>query len=182
MTMQQIFGYIQSLIHYDYTNVLFWYKIFAGLVSVGFVVGVAYAVWRTQEVFAALRGVHGLVPLTPEPEKPTSASSPSQRNVMIWEDMQKRASSDDENERKITIVSADSLMDKILSLSGYQGENLGSRLKQIEPSDLDSLQDLWEAHKVRNRIAHEPDLHLSREEATRTLGRYEKALKELKYL
>lgn len=168
-------AFISSIIHYDYSTILFWWKIIAGIASALFVVGIAYAVWRTQEVFAVLRGSHK-IPVV------ATGAEPSQKNIMMWEQMLSRASSDDENERKLAIISADSLIDKILGLSGYHGENLGERLKKIEPSELDSLNDIWEAHKVRNRIAHEPDLHLSRDESIGALKRYEKVLKELRYL
>lgn len=168
-------AFISSLIHYDYSTLLFWWKILAGIASALFVVGSAYAVWRTQEVFAKLRGQQKIIPVR-------TGDVVHPRNILIWEQMLARSSSDDENERKLAIISADSLIDKILGLSGYHGENLGERLKKIEPSDLDSLNDIWEAHKVRNRIAHEPDLHLSRDEAMNALKRYEKVLKELRYL
>ncbi len=167
--------FVNSLIQYDYSTILFWWKIIASTVSVLFVVGIAYAVWRTQEVFAVLRGSHK-IPVV------VTGAEPSQKNIMMWKQMLSRASSDDENERKLAIISADSLIDKILELAGYHGENLGERLKKIEPSDLDSLNDVWEAHKIRNRIAHEPDLHLSRDEAINALSCYEKVLKELRYL
>lgn len=173
--MEKIFEYIQYFIHYDYSNIIFWYKIFAGLVSLLFIAGIAYAVWKTQEVFAALRGTDN-----PVSQPPRSTVSP--KNILVWQKLITRVSSDNENERKLAIIAADSLIDKILELSGYRGENLGDRLKKIEPSDLDSLQDIWEAHKIRNRIAHEPDLHLSPEESMRALQRYEKVLKELRYL
>src|SRR3989344_5740529 len=168
--------FVNSLIHYDYSAILFWWKIIAGITSAIFVVSIAYAVWRTQEVFAILRGSSQKTKSMPV------GAMPSQKNIAIWEEMLARVSSDDENERKLGIISADSLIDKILGLSGYHGENLGERLKKIEPSDLDSLNDIWEAHKVRNRIAHEPDLHLSRDESIGALKRYEKVLKELRYL
>lgn len=168
-------AFISSLIHYDYSTILFWWKIVSGVASALFVVGIAYAVWRTQEVFEVLRGSHKIPAIATRAE-------PSPKNIALWEQMLSRASSDNENERKLAIISADSLIDKILGLSGYHGENLGERLKKIEPSDLDSLNDIWEAHKVRNRIAHEPDLHLSRDESISALMHYEKVLKELRYL
>ena len=64
----------------------------------------------------------------------------------------------------------------------YDGENLGERLKKIESSDLDSLNDIWEAHKVRNRIAHEADYRMSPEDSAAAIGRFEKALRELEYI
>ena len=38
---------------------------------------------------------------------------------------------------------------------GYKMDGLGEKLKNIEPSDFASLQDVWDGYKVRSRIAHE---------------------------
>ncbi len=176
MTIFDIFDKIKN---YDYANLLFWWKIFAAAISIFFVVVTAYAVKRTQEVFAIVRGNQKTAPISPVAATKTA---PSKKNIDLWQKVRTRISSDDENERKLAIVSADSLIDKILELAGYQGANLGERLKNINSSELESLQDMWEAHKVRNRIAHEPHLALSKQEAARTLAHYEKVLKELRYL
>ena len=49
----------------------------------------------------------------------------------------------------------------------------------LDKDDLQSLDLLWEAHKVRNRIAHKLDFKLNRSEALRVISYYEEALKEL---
>ena len=62
-------------------------------------------------------------------------------------------------------------------------DGLGEKLKNIEPSDFASLQDVWEAYKIRSRIAREgARFEISREEVKSALAQYEKGLKELKYL
>ena len=37
------------------------------------------------------------------------------------------------------------------------------------------MNDLWEAHKIRNRLAHEADFHLPIEEAQRLIEIYHKS-------
>ena len=59
---------------------------------------------------------------------------------------------------------------------------LGDRLKKIKPAQLPEIDAIWQAHKLRNQIAHEQDFKLKRDLAERTLGIYEKALRELKVL
>jgi hypothetical protein len=165
------------------TFILVW-KLVAGLVVIILTVGIVYSVRRTHEVYRAYTNSIG-----PNDDKSNDAammasvtSGPSQKNIEAWALLRAKASSSDENERKIGIIAADSLIDKILDRAGYKGENLGSRLMQIEPSDLDSLQDVWEAHKVRNRIAHEAFYKVSSQEAEDAMNRFEKLLKELRYL
>jgi hypothetical protein len=100
-----------------------------------------------------------------------------------WDGVQKRLESENPNDWKMAVIETDSLLDEIFQKIGYKGENLGERLKNIEPSDFDNLQNIWEAHKIRNKIVHEGDkFELTKDEAKNILEKYKKALKELKYI
>ena len=77
------------------------------------------------------------------------------------------------------IIEADIMLDDILSRQSYTGDGVGEKLKQVEPSDFDTLQDAWEAHKVRNQIAHAGStFDLSETLARRTVARYEAVFRE----
>jgi ABC-type glycerol-3-phosphate transport system permease component len=103
--------------------------------------------------------------------------------VSRWDEIKKRMDSENFTEWRMAIIEADSLLDEIIKKIGYKGENFGERLKSIEPSDFDNIQNVWEAHKIRNRIVHDVDKFvLTKEEVKETLEKYEKALKELKYI
>jgi hypothetical protein len=100
-----------------------------------------------------------------------------------WDEIKKHMESPNPIDWKMAIIEADSLMDEIIQKIGYRGATLGERLKEIEPSDFDNLQNVWDAHKVRNRIAHDPGkVALTKSEADSIVKKYENALKELKYL
>lgn len=169
---ESITNLVNFLIRYDYSRIIYWLKILAGFLSIIFAYGIAYSVYKANKILKAMRA-H---------DEPQGAPVEKDKNLEEWQKILARGSSDGENDRKLALIAADSLIEKILALAGYSGENLGEKLKNIEPSDLDSLQDLWEAHKIRNRIAHEADYKLSREEAIRALALYEKALRELEYI
>lgn len=78
------------------------------------------------------------------------------------------------------ITEADILLDDALTKAGYQGESVGEKLKSVDSNDLASLDDAWEAHKVRNQIAHEGSaFELSEALAQRTIQRYEGVFREL---
>lgn len=98
-----------------------------------------------------------------------------------WHEIEEKAVSQNSSDWKLALIDADSLIDEILKRAGYAGKGLGERLKQIEPSDLDHLPDLWEAHKLRNRIAHEAET-LDRRDVDRAMDQYRAVLKELKFL
>lgn len=170
--MDTVFKMFADIQNYDYSGILFWWKVFVFNISIFFIVMIVYSVRQTLRIY---RGMHVFdkTPDLPE-EKP--------KNIEEWKNILTKGSSLDENERKFAIIAADSLMDKILGMAGYEGENLGDRLKNIEPSDLDSLNDLWEAHKIRNRIAHEAGYKISKEDAEKALSNFEKALRELEFV
>ena len=108
------------------------------------------------------------------------AEEPEMRSVR-WEEIKKHLQSDASSEWKIAILEADALLDDILTRTGYEGESLGERLKKIEPSDFEHLQDVWDAHKVRNRIAHDAEYDITKPAAEEVIKKYESALKELRY-
>ena len=83
------------------------------------------------------------------------------------------------NDWKLAIIEADIILDDVLKQQGYVGNSLGERLKSISTNQLNSLNDAWEAHKVRNRIAHEgADFVLTKRVAEETVGRYRRVFAE----
>ena len=104
--------------------------------------------------------------------------SPNQR----WDKIKARLHKGDEANLKLAVIEADKLMDEIFKRMGLPGADMGERLKQIETQEIKSVDKIWSAHKVRNMIVHEPNFHLSQEEAEKTIADFEEALKDLEYL
>lgn len=81
------------------------------------------------------------------------------------------------------IIEADILLDETLTNAGYVGENVGEKLKTVDRLHMASLNDAWEAHKVRNQIAHEgSNFKLTPEFTRRTIAQYESVFKEFKVI
>lgn len=112
------------------------------------------------------------------PPKPAETSPLDSR----WEEIQRHLNSTKEAEWKFAVIEADSLVDSILKSSGYPGDTMGDRLKNIDKAQIVTVDGLWEAHKIRNRLAHEPNYFLRYGEAKRAVQLYEKTLKELQAL
>lgn len=92
----------------------------------------------------------------------------------------KKTASTSPSDWKIAIIEADKSLDQILKQKGFAGSGLGERLKEMVPADLPEVyEDIWEAHKIRNRIVHEPNFEVSRSEARQIVAIYEKAIKKL---
>jgi hypothetical protein len=88
--------------------------------------------------------------------------------------------SDNPNDWKLAIIEADIILDDILKHLGYAGVSLGERLRSISPNQLQSLDAAWEAHKVRNNIAHGGiDFVLTRRLAEDTIKQYKQVFSEL---
>jgi len=96
-----------------------------------------------------------------------------------WERIETHFYKGSENDMKVAILEADKVLNEALRAAGVPGIQLGDRLKRARASQIPNLDDLWQAHKLRNQIAHEPDFKLKRDLAERALGIYEIALKNL---
>jgi hypothetical protein len=96
------------------------------------------------------------------------------------DDVYKHIASVNPNDWKLAIIEADIVLDETLKQLGYSGGSLGERLKSISPQQMTSLHDAWEAHKVRNRIAHDgADFVLTHRMAEETINRYRRVFSEL---
>jgi hypothetical protein len=84
-----------------------------------------------------------------------------------------------ESDLKVAILEADKLLNDALREAGIMGIQLGDRLKKTTSSQVPNLNELWQAHKLRNQIAHEPNFKMKRDLAERALGIYETALRNL---
>jgi uncharacterized membrane protein len=88
--------------------------------------------------------------------------------------------SDNPNDWKLALIEADIILDEILKQQGYAGASLGERLRSISPSSLASLDDAWQAHKLRNQIAHGGvDFVLTQKLAKETINRYLRVFADL---
>jgi hypothetical protein len=96
-----------------------------------------------------------------------------------WHAIQEHFYRGGESDLKVAILEADKLLNDALREAGVMGIQLGDRLKKATPNQVPNLNELWQAHKLRNQIAHEPNFRLKRDLAERALGIYEEALKNL---
>ncbi len=96
-----------------------------------------------------------------------------------WLKITKRLETGREADYKLALIEVDSLLDEILNKIGYKGESLGEKLKQLDPNTLPNLEQVWQAHKVRNNVVHDPDYSLTLEKAKNVMEIYEQALRDL---
>lgn len=79
---------------------------------------------------------------------------------------------------QLAIMNADKLVDMALRDCRYKGENMGERMKSANAVWKNS-NNIWTAHKVRNKLAHEPGATVSYELTLQTLSAFKQGLKDL---
>lgn len=144
---------------------------------VAFVVS-AVAIFLLVVVFLKMRELHSPQPSIEEqlvPPQPAAHGPMTAR----WEEVVRHMESAKEAEWKFALIEADKLADDVLRRVGFPGETMGERLLNIQPGQLQSIQGLWQAHKVRNRIAHEMNYFLRYSEAKQAIEWYAQTLREL---
>lgn len=157
----------------DFLVVLFWVKIFAFIFSVLFMIGIIHNVIRWLRIRKKNLAEFAKVVVEAPPEERASQ----------WDSIKKYLDSDNPSDWHMAILEADSLLDSIIKKIGYEGSGLGERLVKIKPAQFKSLNQVWTAHKIRNRIAHEGSSYeLTKDEVEKVLEMYKKALEELEYI
>ena len=98
-----------------------------------------------------------------------------------WQHIESLIEGTSASEWREAIIEADIMLDDILTRQGYTGDGVGEKLKAVDSAQFSTLQDAWEAHKVRNQIAHEgSSFNLSAELARRTIARFAAVFREFK--
>jgi len=109
-------------------------------------------------------------------------ASESLEFIKKWETAKKRLKKAWEPELKLAIIESDQLLDDSLKKMGYEGESLGERLDQLSIDILPNLQEVWEAHRTRNNIVHDPDYRLTFNKAHQVMDAFGQAFRYLEIL
>lgn len=146
-------------------------KIEAYVLILFFIIGILYFLRKTS--YLRFRFWQDLVEMT------TFRSYAVKKIEKQWQSLMKKLESPSEAEWKLAVIEAENILDEVLQRIGFSGESFGERLKQVKPEQLKNLEEVWEAHKIRNNIVHDPDYKLSLDQAKKVLEIYEKALRDL---
>jgi len=100
-----------------------------------------------------------------------------------WQKVLVHINSANPSDWKLAILECDIMLGDILTKMGYPQPSIGEQLKAVEPSDFTNIENAWEAHKIRNSIAHEGSEFLINErEAKRVIGLYETVFREFEFI
>lgn len=99
-----------------------------------------------------------------------------------WQDIISKIETGLEKDLQMAIIDADSLLDLILKRKNYPGENLKERLNAIKQENLLNMDEVWQAHKTRNEIAHNPHFVIVKKDTEKILKFYKNAFQKLKVI
>lgn len=161
----------------DYFLQYIWpiWKIIAFILSLLALAGIIYNSWQIRAINLEERPIFNP---TPE-EKASLAIEESKGENEKWKNITKRTSSSNPSDWRLAIIEADVILGDLLRSLGYQGESIGEILKSLDKSDFLPLDEAWEAHRVRNSIAHgDSRFALNERETKRIIGLYERVFRE----
>ncbi len=100
-----------------------------------------------------------------------------------WQRVLAHIASPSPSDWRLAIIEADIMLEDMMNGLGYHGETLADKLKLVERSDFLAIESAWEAHRIRNEIAHAGgDFLLSEREAKRVIDLYRQVFDEFRYI
>ena len=115
-------------------------------------------------------------------KEPKNSGEPKYKHQR-WPTVLGHATSLNQAEWRLAILEADMMLAELLDKRGYPGLSIGEQLKSVDSEKFKSIQDAWDAHRVRNQIAHEGSTFtLSERETRRVIGLYERVFKEFDFV
>lgn len=99
-----------------------------------------------------------------------------------WSHILEQANSENPQNHRLAILEADIMLGELLDELGYRGETLADRMRQVPKANFDSIDLAWEAHRMRNRVAHEAGFALPSHEVRRIIGLYDKVFREFGFV
>jgi hypothetical protein len=105
------------------------------------------------------------------------------RTQLHWDHVMEEANSDDDSRWRLAILEADIMLNELLDVLGYRGETMADKMKQVDRANFRTIDLAWEAHRIRNQVAHQGTAHLlSPRETRRVMGLYEEIFREFKLI
>lgn len=176
-------------------SALAWWPVFqvaSILFSLLLIIGIFYCRHQIIEIRQAERAM--LYPSDEEQEAEAPGGLPGEFEVLPgddkagptnprWEQVQSLVESDNTSDWRQAIMEADIMLEDMLTAMSYEGEGVGEKLKQANKNSFTTLDKAWEAHKIRNAIAHEgASFRIDHRKARHAIDLYRQVFQEFQYI
>ena len=161
------------------------FLIFYFILAVFFLFVISYCTVRLFEIRKKQKEVlkHKIEEYARHQEEEAKTNGSGNFRNQRWEHVLEYLSSSNPSDWKLAVMEADAMLEDLTDQLEMEGENLGERLKASNKEKFKSLDDAWEAHLIRNRIAHEgSQFDLSQHEANRVITLYENVFREFGHI
>ncbi|MFA6297305.1 MAG: hypothetical protein WC629_01955 [Candidatus Paceibacterota bacterium] len=153
-------------------------QVFAAFISLLFVMGIMYANFRIGQIKREAKLKEKV-----DSAKDIKTQKEEQTENKKWKRIVEHVSSSNPSDWRLSVLEADILLSDALKERGYQGETIADMLKSTNKDNFKTLDEAWEAHKIRNSIAHEgSEFVLSQREAKRVVSLFEDVFRELYFI
>lgn len=166
-----------SFSEYFSNNILPTVSLISYSLSAVFLFGIVWSLVKFSSLNKILQATYN-----PHSSGDTGAVMQADKNIR-WERVLTHLNSTNPNDWKFSILEADIMLADLLETLQYHGETIADKLKAVEPSDFLTIESAWEAHKVRNMVAHAGgDFVLTDREARRVIELYRDVFNEFKII
>ena len=155
----------------DWRLMILMLKIISSIISILLLLAVVFLIIQLRKNIKKSLEMAAASVLAPELPKKTMAKN--------WQSVLEKLESKDESNYKMAVIEADKIFDDILKRIGYQGEDMAERLKQITSAQLANIDEIWQVHKLRNRLVHELGFRIKHSQAKQAVEIYQRALEDL---
>jgi len=145
--------------------------------------GIIYCVEKLKRIRAKEAEVYDAVIEMGYTNATPVKNTASPETVGKWKMVLQHVESQNPNDWRQAVMEADVILGSLLTKLGYQGQGIGEQLKRATKADFATLDDAWNAHKVRNELAHAgSDFQFSQFDARRVIQQYRKVFEEFTFI
>jgi len=154
------------------------FQAISAFVSLIFIIGIMYASFRIGQLKRDFKLKEKV-----DSAKEKQIKKEEQTDNKKWKRVVEHVSSPNPSDWRLSVLEADILLSDALKERGYQGESVADMLKSASKDNFKTLDEAWEAHKIRNSIAHEgSEFVLSQREAKRVISLFEDVFREFYFI
>jgi len=149
------------------------YSVFAFALSALFIYGIIYSYLKLSE-YSEIKTQK----IADEEKRWRQLHDPEQGNRR-WREVEEHVLSNNPNDWKLAIIEADVMLEIMLKEAGFGGATIADRLRSASSRSFATIDDAWQAHRIRNQIAHGgSDFVLTQKMAQATIVQYKKVFEE----
>ncbi len=112
-----------------------------------------------------------------------AANQPKNTKNPRWDGVLALVNSPNDSDWRRAIIEADIMLELVLRERGFVGADVGEMLRGASPAHFTTLDLAWEAHKIRNAIAHGGEAYpLTERDAQTAVDYYRRVFEEFDYI